>query len=220
MGAPLLQKPRSYRGSPIFKDFGLLKYQSVLIVGDASRRRAIFKVMRFAEPKTNVLQMGLHEGMKVGDLGAGSGHYALAAATIVGSAGKVYAVDVQQDLLLRLADDAARAGIRNIETVWGDFERAGGTKLKDQALDAVILSNTLFQLERTEDALKEIKRVLRSGGKLLVVDWAGAYGGMGPSEENVVPEHRAEEIFIGGGFHKAKSFRGGPHHYSILFTAP
>lgn len=176
--------------------------------------------MRFAEPKANVLQMGLHEGMKVGDFGAGSGHYALAAAAIVGSSGKVYAIDVQEDVLTRLRDDAARAGFRNIETIWGDFERAGGTKLKDQALDAVILSNTLFQLDRTEEALKEMRRVLRPGGKLLVVDWAGAYGGMGPAEDRVVPEHKAEELFIGGGFHKAKSFRGGPHHYSILFTAP
>lgn len=176
--------------------------------------------MQFADPKTNVLQMGLHEGMKVGDFGAGSGHYALAAAVIVGSKGRVYAVDVQEDMLVRLADDAARAGLRNVETVWGDFERAGGTKLKDQALDAVILSNTLFQLSRADDAIKEIKRVLRPGGKLLVVDWAGAYGGMGPSQDSVVPEHKAEELFIGGGFHKAKSFRGGPHHYSILFTAP
>lgn len=176
--------------------------------------------MRFAEPKANVLQMGLHEGMKVGDFGAGSGHYALAAAAIVGSSGKVYAVDVQEDVLARLKDDAARVGFRNIETIWGDFERPGGTKLKEHALDAIILSNTLFQLDRTEDALQEMRRVLRPGGKLLVVDWAGAYRGMGPSEDRVVPEHKAEELFIGGGFHKAKSFRGGPHHYSILFTAP
>lgn len=174
----------------------------------------------FADPLKNVLQMGLREGMKVGDFGAGSGHYALAAAKIVGDTGRVYAIDVQEDILVRLRDEAKRRGVKNLETIWADFERAGGTLLKDGALDAVILSNTLFQLERKKDAIAEIKRVLKSGGKLLVVDWAGAYGGMGPAPHHVVPEHDAEELFIGGGFHKAKSFRGGAHHYSILFTAP
>ena len=102
--------------------------------------------MNFSEPRSNVLQMGLREGMSVGDLGAGSGHYAIAAAGIVGSSGKVYAVDVQEDVLKHLKDSAHRTGHRNIETIWGNVEKLGGTKLRDQSLDAVILSNTLFQI--------------------------------------------------------------------------
>ena len=58
------------------------------------------------------------------------------------------------------------------------------------------------------------------GGKLMVIDWAGSYGGMGPASEKVVTEHEAEALFINGGFHKMKSFRAGPHHYGILFTTP
>lgn len=176
--------------------------------------------MSFAKPLENVLQLGLREGMRVGDFGAGSGHYAFAVAPIVGTSGKVYAVDVQEDVLLRLRSDASQKGTRNIDTIWGDIEKPGGTGLRDDALDAVVLSNTLFQLQDKEEAITEIRRVLKSGGKLLVIDWAGEYGGIGPAKEQVVPERDAEEFFIGGGFHKAKSFRAGPHHYSILFTAP
>ena len=176
--------------------------------------------MHFSDPKSNVLQIGLKEGMKVGDLGAGVGHSALCAAHVVGDSGHVYAVDIQEDLLTRVRDAAHEQGLRNVSTVWGDFEKLGGTTLKDHALDAVVLSNTLFQLENREGALAEIKRILKPGGRLLVVDWAGAYGGMGPAPDHVVPEHAAEELFIGGGFHKTKAFRAGPHHYSILFTAP
>ena len=176
--------------------------------------------MNFSEPKSNVLQIGLKEGMKVGDLGAGSGHYAVAAASVVGDSGHVYAVDIQEDILKRVRDLAHERGLKNLSTVWGNFEKLGGTTLRDHTLDAAILSNTLFQLEHREGALEEIRRILKPGGRLLVIDWAGAYGGMGPAPHQVVPEHAAEELFIGGGFHKTKAFRAGPHHYSILFTAP
>jgi ubiquinone/menaquinone biosynthesis C-methylase UbiE len=176
--------------------------------------------MNFSDPRSNVLQMGLRDGMKVADFGAGSGHYTLAAAAAIGNEGRVYAIDVQEDVLRHLKDSGHRVGRRNIETVWGNIEKAGGTKLRDQSVDGVILSNTLFQLEHKEAVVKEIKRILKSQGKLLVVDWAGAYGGMGPLPEHVVSEHDAEELFITGGFYKLKDFRAGPHHYAIVFTAP
>jgi ubiquinone/menaquinone biosynthesis C-methylase UbiE len=176
--------------------------------------------MNFSEPRSNILHMGLRDGMKVADLGAGSGHYSLAAAAAIGNSGRVYAVDVQEDVLKHLKDSGHRAGRNNIETVWGNIEKSGGTKLREQSVDAVILSNTLFQVEYKEGVVKEIKRIIKPGGKLLVIDWAGAYGGMGPAPHHVVTEHQAEELFITGGFYKAKDFRAGPHHYGILFTAP
>jgi ubiquinone/menaquinone biosynthesis C-methylase UbiE len=174
----------------------------------------------FSDPQNNVLQFGLREGMRVGDLGSGIGHYALAVAPIIGGEGKVYAIDIQEDILSRVKDAARERNLYNVETIWGNFEKIGGTTLRDHTLDAIILSNVLFQLEHKEGALAEIKRILKPGGKLLVVDWAGAYGGMGPAPEHVVSESDAEELFITGGFHKTKDFRAGPHHYSIVFTSP
>lgn len=176
--------------------------------------------MNFSNPQENVLQLGLRDGMKVADLGAGSGHYAVAAGKVVGPEGRVYAIDIQEDILKHVKDHAQDKGLRNVETVWGNFEKLGGTKLRDASVDAVILSNTLFQLDHREDAIAEIRRIVKPGGRLLIVDWAGAYGGMGPLPHRVVSEHVAEELFITAGFHKVKNFRAGPHHYSIVFTAP
>jgi ubiquinone/menaquinone biosynthesis C-methylase UbiE len=164
--------------------------------------------------------MGLREGMKVGDFGAGSGHYARAAAGVVGKEGRVYAIDIQEDLLKHLKLNSHAHLQATIETVWGDIEKPGGSRLKDASLDAVMLANTLFQVEHRFGLLAEIKRVLKPGGLLMVVDWAGSYGGLGPTEEKVVTEHAVEDFFIKGGFHKVKSFRAGPHHYGVLFTAP
>ena len=68
--------------------------------------------MNFSDPNANVLQLGLREGMKVADLGAGVGHHAIAAAHIVGETGRVYAVDVQEELLRHLESSAAARGLK------------------------------------------------------------------------------------------------------------
>jgi ubiquinone/menaquinone biosynthesis C-methylase UbiE len=176
--------------------------------------------MRFAEPMTNVLQMGLDTGMKVADLGSGSGHYAIAASGIVGPVGQVYAVDIQEDLLAHIRDKATEARRKNIETIWGDIERVGGTRLRDTVVDGVILSNVLFQLSDRAAALAEARRIMRPGAKLLVLDWTGSHGGIGPAEHLIISERDVEELALASGFHKVKSFPGGPHHYSLLFTLP
>jgi len=176
--------------------------------------------MYFSQPKENVLQLALREGMKVADFGSGSGHYAHTAAAVVGASGKVYAIEVREDMLKHIKESVHHHHRSVIEPVWGDIEKTGGSMLRDHALDAVILANTLFQVENRFGLLGEIKRVLKPGGKLLVVDWAGSYGGMGPVGDKVVSEHEAEELFIGGGLHKVKSFRAGPHHYGIVFESP
>lgn len=174
----------------------------------------------FSVPHENVLQLGLREGMKVGDFGAGSGHYARALAAVVGETGRVYAVDVQEEILKHLKLNTHAHHRSTIDTIWGDIEKTGGTHLREHSLDAVVLANVFFQVENRFGLLGEVKRVLRPGGKLLLVDWAGSYGGMGPTSAKVVPEHEAEAFFINGGFHKQKSFRAGPHHYGIIFSSP
>ncbi len=177
-------------------------------------------IARFSSPRDNVLQLGLREGMKVGDFGTGSGHYARAAAAIVGHGGKVYAIDIQEDILKHLKLNSHEHHQKIIEAVWGDIEKVGGTHLREASLDAVTLANALFQVDNRDGLLGEIKRTLKPGGKFMLIDWAGSYGGMGPTPERVITEHDAEAFFINGGFHKVKSFRAGSHHYGIIFTAP
>ncbi len=176
--------------------------------------------MNFVEPQNVLLQLGLSEGARVGDFGCGSGHYALAASAIVGSEGRVFAVDIQEDMLTRLKDDSARRGARNIDFIWGDVEKPGGTKLKDSSLDSAILSNTCFQFDEKESAVTEVKRVVKSGGTVLLVEWSGEHGGMGPTKDRVILPQTAETLFSEAGFLKVKSFSAGPHHYAVVFRKP
>ena len=106
--------------------------------------------MPFSSPEQNIKYLSLEKGMHVGDLGAGSGFYTLAVAKEMAGSGKVYAIDIQKDLLDRLKNEARKQGLLNVEVIWGDIETVGGSKLKDSSLDAVIASNILFQISQKE----------------------------------------------------------------------
>ncbi len=169
----------------------------------------------FSDPLKNIAELGVDYGMKVVDLGSGSGFYSIEVAKKVGASGRVYSVDVQKDLLDKIKNGAKTAGLHNIEVVWGNIEKLGGTKLREAVADRVILSNTLFQIEAKdrENLALEVKRILKSGGKLMVIDWNPG-GTMSP--ENVVTQVMAEGMFQKIGFTVEKNFDAGDHHYGII----
>ena len=171
----------------------------------------------FTKPEHNILHLGLREGMRVADFGAGIGFYAKACSARVGHSGKVYAIEVQKDLVKKFEADVKQLGIHNIECIWGDIERRGGTKLSDGSMDVVIVSNVLFQVEDKLGIIDEAKRVLRKRGKVLLVDWADSFKGMGPSKENIVSETTAKDLFEKRGFKFEEKISTTEHHYGIIF---
>ncbi len=167
----------------------------------------------FSDPAANLAKLSLTEGMKVADLGAGSGFYTLIAAKQVGSTGRIYAIDVQKDLLEHIRSTGAAQGLRNIEVIWGNAEKIGGTKIREALLDRVIASNVLFQVEKTDEFVLEIKRILKPGGKVLVVDWSEV-SPLGP--KTVVSSMKAQTLFEKSGFKLDQSFGAGDHHYGLV----
>ncbi len=171
----------------------------------------------FADPSSNVQQFGLTSGMHIADLGAGSGAYTFPAAKAVSPNGMVYACEVQKDLLTRIKNDAAQEHITNIQYVWSNIEKVGGTKLADRSMDGAIVSNVLFITEDRPAFLTELARILKPGGLAYFVDWSDAFGGMGPHPDHVITEAKAKELFAQFGFAVEKTFEAGAHHYGIIF---
>jgi len=172
----------------------------------------------FSDPAKNIEQFTLGKGNYVADFGTGSGFYALAAAEVVGIGGKIYAVDVQKDLLERLKKEAINVRhLNNIEIIWADLEHVGGTKLRENSMDAIIAANTFFQLDSKDNACLEIKRILKPNGRLLFIDWSSSFGGIGPQPQNVFSEDQAKELFTKHGFKIDKTISAGAQHYGIIF---
>lgn len=173
--------------------------------------------MTFTSPQNNIDQFDLSRGMKVADLGAGSGAYTLAVAKKVGEDGRVISIEVQKELLGKLRDLAVSNHLFNVEVVWGDVEKIGGTRLKDSSMDAVIISNILFQTIEKSNLIKEAYRILKPKRRVLFIEWSGSFGGLGPTLEEVVEPEQAKKLFVKNGFEYEKDVYAGDNHYGIIF---
>lgn len=171
----------------------------------------------FSDPEKNITQFALASGMQVADFGSGSGFYSMAAARAVAPTGQVFAVDIQKDLLQKLQNGARQSHIGNINIVWGDLEHLGGTKLRENSLDAVIAANIFFQIENKDALCLEIKRVLRLLGRVMVIDWSDSFGGLGPIPKDVVTKEQIIALFADHGLKLDKEISAGTQHYGLIF---
>ena len=159
----------------------------------------------------------LKEGDKVADFGAGSGFFLKALTAGVGPSGKVYACEIQKSLVEKLGDYARLQGLSNVVPLWCDLEEVGGIKIPNETLDVGLLINTLFQFEHKEAALQEIRRVIRPGGMLHVIDWTESFGGLGPQEGNVVTKDQSISLLESQHFMLEREYPTGDHHYGLAF---
>jgi ubiquinone/menaquinone biosynthesis C-methylase UbiE len=171
----------------------------------------------FAHPLRNVEALGIEPGMRVADFGSGSGAYVHAIAMALEGSGYVYAVDIQKDLLRRTLNEAHKLGHKNIEVLWGDLEAPGGSKIADEALDLVLVSNLLFQVAGKDALMREAARVLRPRGRLAIIDWTDSFNNMGPHKDEVVTQEEAYAFAQRAGLIFADEFEAGAHHYGLIF---
>ncbi len=164
----------------------------------------------------NVLLLDLQPGMSAADFGAGSGHYVWPMAQAVGHGGNLFAIDVQRDLLKRIHTEATKRGLKNIKIIWADLEQPKASKLADQMLDLVLVSNLLFQLENKAAILQEARRVLKPSGRLVVIDWLDSFNGMGPHKKEVVTKEVGHELVKAASFDLTRDFSAGAHHWGLI----
>lgn len=170
----------------------------------------------FSNPKGVLNQFHVDPGMSVADFGVGGGHYSIEAADRVENVGKVYAFDVQKDLLNKLKNEANSRNLENINTIWADLDEPKSTQLADESIDRVIITNILFQTEDRPALIREAKRILKPNGKILVVDWTDSHGGLGPKQSEIISPEAAKSLVEENGFIVEKDVQAGDHHYGFI----
>ena len=123
---------------------------------------------REEEPAKALDLMDIQPGMTVADVGAGTGYMSLRIAKRVGPSGKVFANDIQPEMLDKLDDNAHRANLDNIETVLGS---EADPRLPAGKMDLVLMVDVYHELSRPQEMLQAIRRSLKPGGRLVLVEY-------------------------------------------------
>ncbi len=180
---------------------------------DAARRAYLDSDERrsYLDPVRILTAFRLARGMRVADVGTGTGFFAIPAARLVGPSGRVYAVDLVPEMLEDLQAKLAREPVGNLEALRSTEDRI---PLADASVDFAFLACVLHELDGP-GTLRECRRILARDGRLGIVDWKKEDMEFGPPKAHRLGEEEARAILRDAGFHPVRTFEGGRFHYGI-----
>lgn len=171
---------------------------------------------QFLNPPLIVRQADVKPGEVVADFGSGAGYFSLACAQAVGADGTVHAFDILPQALESVESRAKVMRLSNITTKRVNLEKERGSGLEDGIMDWVVLKDMLFQNKDKKSVLAEAYRVLRHGGKALIVEWRAVEATIGPSKEARIGQEELTRLVRDVGFAVGKEIDAGPYHYAFI----
>ena len=168
-------------------------------------------------PEKIVGEFGIKEGMSIADFGSGAGYFTIILGRMVGEDGKVYALDIQETSLDNVRVKARAVDLKNIETIRTNLEVVGSSGLPDNSQDIVLLANILFQSDKKAEIIREANRVLKNGGRLVLIDWKFGTGGFGPPDELRTDDIAMRSLVTGESLIFDRAIDAGQFHFGMIF---
>ena len=126
--------------------------------------------------------IGIAKGSTVADVGAGNGYITWRMAERVGPQGKVYANDVQPEMLTMLRRNMEQRKLTNVETVLGAYD---DPKLPANAIDLIILVDVYHEFSQPQQMLRGMREALKPDGRLVLLEYRGE-----DPDVPIRPEHK------------------------------
>lgn len=175
------------------------------------------KTRLFLNPEDLLRAIPVEPRMTVADFGCGNGHYSTAAGVLVGRKGQVFAIDIVEDRLSQTLTLAKMVGLNNLSTRQCDLEKIGGCPLPDSSCDLVIVSSLLHQVGERDNVMREAYRILKTGGKVLIVEWKPE-AQFGPESNSRISESEMRKFLEKFGLRPVKNLDAGSFHYALLYS--
>nr|WP_276540379.1 class I SAM-dependent methyltransferase [Salipaludibacillus agaradhaerens] len=153
------------------------------------------KRYKLLDPDHVLTYFNVEQGNVMADLGAGNGFFTLPIAKKTDTT--VYAVDIEPHMLELLKQRADKEDIRNITYIESGLY---DIKLDDNLVDKAMISLVLHEVPDLSKALEEVKRILKHGGQVLIIEWEAKRSEMGPPFEDRIASTEMENILRNNGF--------------------
>ncbi len=131
-------------------------------------------------------RLAIAPGSVVGDIGSGGGFFAMEFARIVGDGGKVFAVDIDPNLLEYVRGRLRSSGVLNVECVPGD---SPGCSLPSESCDLLFMRNVFHHIAEPAVFFRNMRRSLKPKGRFAVIEWRAG-------ETRLMRRHSAKESTI------------------------
>ena len=172
----------------------------------------------FFEPDKILATMELNYNVvNIADFGCGYGTFTIPASKVI--KGTIYAIEIEDKMINRVAERASTEKLNNVETMLCDFIYEG-SRLENESVDYAMLFNILHA-EKPEELLKEAYRILTPEGKLGIIHWN--YDPETPRGPPMTMRPRPEQcvkwaVDVGFKFENRHNLK--PYHYGLIFSKP
>jgi len=170
------------------------------------------------DAKKLFLELDLKEGCVFLDVACGIGFYSIAASEHVGQAGAIHAVDLWKEGIESLQSEISARQIKNIHAGVADVSKR--IPLEDRSVDVCLMATVLHDLIQDnthEGTLSEVKRVLKPGGKLAIVEFNKTEGPPGPPVAIRISPEEVEKYLRPYSFRIDRTIDVGPNNYLSVF---
>ncbi|MDO9231610.1 MAG: methyltransferase domain-containing protein [bacterium] len=174
--------------------------------------------VKFLNPEEIILGLEILPGMRVAHFGCGTGFFTFSVAKKVGENGLVYAIDIQSSKIETMQSQAKMLGLNNIDAYRANLEEKKGSKIKNEDVDWVLIINMLYQNKKKQEVLEEAQRVLKVGGKILLIDWESRDRSLGPEMESRVSQDELAVIIEKSDLSIFKKISVSNFHFGLVLV--
>jgi ubiquinone/menaquinone biosynthesis C-methylase UbiE len=161
--------------------------------------------------------LALRPGMRVADLGAGTGYFSRSLSAAVGDAGTVFAVEVEPNLITHLRARAEKEQTRNVVPILGS---ADNPRLPAAMVDVVLIVDTLHHINDRIAYLRRLRHVLKPAGRIVVIDFKKDEDiPVGPPREHRLAREEVVEEFRSAGYQLVGEPQILPYQYFLIFQS-
>ena len=168
----------------------------------------------YQKPHEVITVLDLKPGEVIADIGAGSGYFSFRFAHRVGR-GRVYAVDISPDMILHMNRRVRDLGITNLTTVLAPPD---DPLLADASLDRVFICDTWHHVEKPGEYLAKLRKMLKPGGQLVMIDFQKRELPVGPPLEMKIAREDLVRQLETAGFQLLKEHTFLPYQYFLVFS--
>jgi len=159
-------------------------------------------------------ELKLKPGMAVCDMGSGNGYHTLPMAAAVGKEGKVFAVEVQPEMIEMLHKRAAEKGITNIVSIIGESH---DPKLPAGSCDMILLVDVYHEFSHPEQMLAGMKKALKPDGVIVMVEFRAEDDSVPIKPEHKMTKAQINKELISNGFKLVREFEDLPWQHMMFF---